>query len=352
MKLPWIASVAALALAGSLTASANSKNGQLDVYWVDVEGGAATLIVTPADESVLIDSGNPGGRDSKRIAQVAHEKAGLSKIDFYITTHFHVDHFGGAAELSTLIPIRNVYDNGIPEQDPDGGKGDNFKRMIEPYRNFKAETRNQVKVGESLPLKSSAKGLSSSLRFLAARTEVIQPPANVRMAANADCSNGKEKSPDTSDNRNSVVSLIQFGGFRLYIGGDLTWNTESKLVCPFNLVGNVDVYQVTHHGLDISNNPLVVRALAPTVSIMSNGTRKGTGAETIATLKSVQSIQASYQIHKNLRDDKESNTSDAFIANLEEKCAANHIELHVAKDAKEYTVSIPANQTSRTFKTK
>ncbi|MSU44178.1 MAG: MBL fold metallo-hydrolase, partial [Pedosphaera sp.] len=49
----------------------------LDVYWIDSEGGGSTLIVTPAGESVLIDSGNPGGRDAKRIYKVATEVAGL-----------------------------------------------------------------------------------------------------------------------------------------------------------------------------------------------------------------------------------------------------------------------------------
>src|SRR5881396_770234 len=91
----------------------------LDIYWNDVEGGGATLIVTPAGESILIDSGNPGGRDAGRIHKTAAEVAGLKRIDHYITTHFHGDHFGGAAELSALIPIGQVYDKGIPDSDPD-----------------------------------------------------------------------------------------------------------------------------------------------------------------------------------------------------------------------------------------
>ena len=64
----------------------------LDVYWVDVEGGAATLIVTPAGQSILIDTGNPGTRDAQRIHEVATKQAKLKKIDFLITTHFHGDH--------------------------------------------------------------------------------------------------------------------------------------------------------------------------------------------------------------------------------------------------------------------
>src|SRR5581483_10443698 len=81
----------------SVSFSAAAAERTLDIYWNDVEGGGATLIVTPAGESVLIDSGNPGERDAGRIHKTASEVAGLKKIDHYITTHFHVDHFGGAA---------------------------------------------------------------------------------------------------------------------------------------------------------------------------------------------------------------------------------------------------------------
>src|SRR5215203_1904410 len=101
------------------TCLANEKDGRLDVVWTDVEGGAATLIVTPKGESILVDSGNPGVRDPGRIHKSAID-AGLKKIDHYITTHFHADHFGGAAELAALIPIGTVWDNGIPEGNPDG----------------------------------------------------------------------------------------------------------------------------------------------------------------------------------------------------------------------------------------
>ena len=58
----------------------------LEIYWCDVEGGAATLIVTPARESLLVDSGFPGERDSARIAKMAREVAGIQQIDHYITS--------------------------------------------------------------------------------------------------------------------------------------------------------------------------------------------------------------------------------------------------------------------------
>jgi hypothetical protein len=168
----------------------------------------------------------------------------------------------------------------------------------------------------------------------------------------SDCADARHKEKDTSDNANSVVMLLQYGNFRFFDGGDLTWNLEEQLVCPINQVGHVDVYQVNHHGLDQSNNPILLRNIAPTVTVMSNGTAKGCGSETFATLKSLPSVQAMFQIHKNLRRDRENNTADKHIANLDANCDANYIKLSVAPDGKSYTIAIPGRNYSKVFMTK
>jgi len=320
----------------------------LEMYWVDVEGGAATLIVTPEGESVLIDAGNPGGRDAKRIAKAA-EEAGVKRIDHLVVTHFHIDHFGGAAELSQTLPIGVIYDNGIPEKNPDNpGDPAAFERTIRPYQEIKAQKRVVLRPGDRIPLKGTKDGPALSIRCLGAMQKVISEKAGTGAA---DCAGGKTKAADTSDNANSIVLLLKYGDFEMFDGGDLTWNNEARLVCPENLVGQVDIYDVNHHGLDASNNPLLVQALAPTVAIMSNGTSKGCGPETFALLKRTSSLQAIYQTHRNLRAEKD-NTEPKHIANLEKDCAANYIKVTVAAEARSYAVSIPGRQESRVFETR
>src|SRR5687767_6982256 len=145
-----------LALVLGVALSLTAADKTLDIYWIDSEGGGSTLIVTPAGESVLIDSGNPGGRDSARIHKTAAEVAGLKRIDHYVTTHFHIDHFGGAAELSTKIPVGTVWDNGIPETDPDGGTNtQRWLAAIAPYMKMKVENRRTVTPGAVMPLKQA-----------------------------------------------------------------------------------------------------------------------------------------------------------------------------------------------------
>lgn len=345
-----------LALAGRICAGclfagglAGIQAADLDMYWVDVEGGAATLIVTPAGESVLIDTGMPGDRDPKRIHEAA-KAAGLERIDHLITTHFHLDHFGGAADLAELMPISAVYDFGIPEKNPDNPEAPRWDERIRPYREMNAGKRVIIQPGDEIPLKQREGTAPISLRCLISMRETIQPPAEAEK--NPHCEDAVEKPRDTSDNANSIGLLLRFGEFEMFDGGDLTWNVEAKLACPVNLPGPVDVYDVNHHGLDQSNNPVLVRALEPTVAIMSNGTRKGCGPETFQTLSSIDSIEAIFQIHKNLREDSENNTSPERIANWERDCEARWIQVSVEPDGRSYSVSIAGSGRGETFQTR
>ena len=334
-----------LLLGSGLTSlvQAGKSDGRLDIYWVDVEGGAATLIVTPAGESILIDTGNPGTRDPKRIVKVATEMAKLRRIDHLIITHYHRDHFGGAAALSAQLPIGTVYDNGKFEGMPNDPGTDYFE--------FKAQRRVVMNPGDRLPLKQTG-DQAISLTCVAARKTFMDPPADAEEPTEL-CQTVKSKDRDGSDNANSVAVVLNFGGFRFFDAGDLTWNQETKLICPKNLIGKVDVYQVTHHGLDSSNNPVVLKALEPRVAIMNNGVTKGCMPEVFANLKETKSLQAIYQVHKNLRPDGSvNNTKDQLIANHSRQCEGHPIHLSVAADTTTYTVAIPAHGHSQTFKTR
>jgi len=341
----------------ALTAArADQKTRTLDVYWIDSEGGGSTLIVTPNDESVLIDTGNPGGRDPGRILAAA-KAAGLAKIDFMLITHWHADHFGGAAEVAAGIPVGRIYQRAIPDTDPDLHGDASWVLRSKPFRAIDAK-REALAPGVAIPLRAIDGGPKLELRCLAADKNFVEPTA-AQLAAPPQAlgETPPPKVEEAPDNDNSAVFLLTFGGFKFFDGGDLTWNYEPKLVTPHNLVGAVDVYQTDHHGLDRSNNPLLVHGLAPTVAVMNNGPHKGGQPGTFATLKSTPSIQAVYQLHRSLNIPAAANAPDEFIANLAEakpadKCPANFVKMTVAPDGSSYTISIPANGHSRTYQTK
>lgn len=330
----------------ALPATAGKTDGKLDIWWCDSDGGGSTLIVTPQGESLLIDSGNPGGRDSARILKVLTQTAGLKHLDHLIVTHLHIDHFGGAAEIAAQVPIRHVWDNGVSDADPDGNRNSTWPLTSKPYRTMPVGQRHRVDPGTAIPLQAGKTPIS--LRCLITRQHPAEGLYPVRKAGG---SAPVLKAPDTSDNANSSAWILGFGDFRFFDGGDLTWNAETRLIWPEIRVPEVDLLQVTHHGLDVSNHPRLLSALNPTVSVMNNGPTKGTAGEVLATLRGLPRLEAQYQLHRNRRPDGATNNiPDAFIANTQSG-TAHPIHCAVAPDGGTYSITLPAGPVTRTYTT-
>jgi competence protein ComEC len=338
--LPLIVLVSTLLLS-SVVACAKT----LDIYFIDVEGGAATLIVTPLGESILVDSGYPGDRDAGRIAQVARDIAHLIQIDHYITTHWHRDHVGGISRLVELIPVRRYYDHGLPTTPTI----DVFPNLIDLYKKTTGGKTETLNPGDEIKLRNAHSMPRLKLEVVASNGIVKgeQPGAPQVRVCNPD---SKVMPEDKTDNANSIAFVLNFGSFRFFDGGDLTWNVENKLVCPRDLVGAVDVYQVDHHGFDISNNPALVKVLKPRVAIVNNGARKAGEARTFAMLKGLSEIEGIFQLHRNVLTTATDNAPPDYIANEEENCKGQLIKLSVDRAARSYEVSIPAKRINRSYR--
>src|SRR4029453_11199335 len=123
----------------------------LDIYLVDVEGGHATLFVTPAGDSLLIDTGNGGAaamRDADRILAAAKD-ARLTQIDHLITTHYHGDHIGAMSEVASRIPIKHFIDHGANVQPNQAA--DDFLQKVYPTLYAKG-THTVAKPGDKIAL--------------------------------------------------------------------------------------------------------------------------------------------------------------------------------------------------------
>ncbi len=189
-----------------------------------------------------------------------------------------------------------------------------------------------------------------SVYFACARGEVL--PGKADAAENPLAKDVPPHPEDTTDNAKSLGFLLRFGGFRFLDLGDLTWNIEYKLVSPTDKIGKVDVFQVTHHGLEISNNPALLRTVSPRVAVFNNGARKGCHPLVTATLRRLPEIQAIYQMHRNRTVGDQENTDPAFIANADEKCQGESIHLAVAADGRSYTVTVGSNGKPRRYETR
>jgi len=280
----------------------------LAIYVIDVEGGNATLFVTPSGESLLIDTGNAGAiaapRDAGRIMEAAKE-AGLTQIDHLIITHWHGDHFGGLVELAKQIPIKHFYDHG-PNVQP-GQAADDFLKDV--YAPLIAKAQHTVlKPGDRIPL------TGVDVRVVLSAGESIKTPLKGAGAANPYCASFV-KGDNNAEDPMSVGIHLTYGKFRTVHLGDNTKNKEFELMCPNNRIGTVDLLLGLHHGQASSNSPVLVHALRPRVAIMNNGTRKGGEVETMRTVFSSPGLEDLWEMHFSLLSGQEYTVPGAFIAN-------------------------------------
>jgi competence protein ComEC len=336
-------------LAGAGAAAAEEAAPQakpLAIVFVDVEGGAATLIVTPAGESVLIDAGFPGERDAGRI-QAAAGRMGLTRIDHFILTHWHLDHVGGIGPLSEKMPVERFYDRGLPPAPNDGGTD---LQAVETYKKVAKGKEKVLSPGDEIPLRAASGGPPLNLRCLVARS-LLEGGAEEAKDSPA-CREHPAHAADPTDNAKSLGFLLRFGDFKFLDLGDLSWNIEHTLVCPSNRIGKVDVYQVTHHGADSSNNPVVLQAASPRVAVMDNGPRKGGIKSVYASLKALSGLEAIFQLHRNVETGEADNAPRHFIANWEESCTGEPIAITVAPDARTYSVQVGRSGLRQSFQTR
>ena len=312
----------------------------LEVYFIDVEGGQATLVVSPGGESMLIDSGWGGQnrRDANRIAAAA-KNAGVKRIDYLVTTHYHADHVGGVAQLSEKLPIRNFVDHG-----PSVETTKDAQILFNAYAAYRDKgTHLAVKAGDAIPVKGI------DVQVVSSNGEPIRTPLAGAGGPGVGCAAFQQKEADATENARSAGILVTFGSFRMLDLGDLTWNKEFDLVCPVNRIGPVDVYVVSHHGSAGSGSPQLVQSIAPRVAIMDNGPRKGGDAAAWQVVRNLPGLLDLWQLHFAVAGGKEHNSPDMFVANVEEICEGKWLKMTALRDGS-FTVQNSRNRYEKTYR--
>lgn len=327
-------------LAAALAAVSLYAAKPLDIYFIDVEGGQATLLVSPGGQSLLVDTGWPGfnGRDAARIAAAA-KKAGVKALDYVLVTHYHRDHVGGVEQLAEKLPIKTFIDHG-----PNNETTKDPAALYETYEKIVAKGKRLiVKPGDKIPLKGA------TIDVVSAAGELIREPLPGAGEANPLCAGAARKAEDKSENGQSVGFLLTLGKFRFLNLADLTWNKELELACPSSKLPPVDLYLSTHHGMNASGPAAIVHAVRPRVAVMNNGAKKGGTPEAWQVIRTSPGLEDIWQLHYALAGGRDNNSPDAMIANPDEACEGRYIKVS-ALDTGEFTVLNTRNKYQKTYK--
>ena len=304
-RIAWFVAFLVISFTGTRAAT------PLRIYFADVEGGQATLVVSPSGESLLVDTGWGGfnGRDADRIAAMA-KAAGVKTLAYLVVTHYHDDHVGGLAQLAARLKFNTIITHG-----PNIETNVTAVAMAEVYRAAMGAVSPKevvVKPGDVIPIK----GLD--VKVVASGRQLIGTPLPGGGQPNPACDGAVRTRADGSENSMSVGMLLTFGRFRFADLGDLTQDKELEMACPVNRIGPVDLYLTTHHGSMLSGAEVLVHALKPRVAIMNNGARKGGDAAAIRIVRTSPGLLDLWMMHYGVAAGADVNVPADFIANTEE----------------------------------
>ncbi len=333
--------VALFLLACGCAASTAQAEGALQVYLIDVEGGQSTLFVTPAGQSLLIDTGWPGyqGRDAERILAAMND-AGVHRLDFVLITHYHRDHVGGIAQLAERVPIGTVIDHGENREHADTATEEGwqeYQRLL-AARHWR---RLVARPGDLLPVR----GMEA--RVVSADGALIEKPLPGAGGVNPSCNAADRYPADATENARSLGVMISFHRLRILDLGDLTRDKEAQLMCPVNRLGKVDVYIVSHHGFDQSGSPALVHGVAPRVALMDNGADKGGSPSAWQIIEASPRLQDLWQLHFSNQGGATHNVPASFIANPAGPDAGCYLKLTAWSDGSFAVFNSRTRQTKR-----
>jgi hypothetical protein len=308
----------------------------LDFYVVDVGQGNATLVVSPSGRTVLLDAGPR--RTADRVVAVL-KQAGITKLDYVVTSHFHEDHFGGVAPVAEAFPVGTFVDHGPSVELGHGEewwrtlKGDQYRPgMGKVYEENMAEYTQAIRKGKHAVLKPGGTIDFQGADVLAVCSggKTISQPLPGEGRPNAACTGIEARLDDYEEDGQSIGLLFTLGKFRFIQLGDLTWNLANGFFCPRNPVGTVDAYVITHHARSyprsagemswsLSSCPKAeVHGLRPRVAIGSLGAgapvRRADALETVRTSPGLEDLWQTNLVRNG--PEKEFNAEERFIANL------------------------------------
>jgi competence protein ComEC len=318
----------------------------LDVYAIDVEGGKCLLVVSPSGETMLVDLGFPkfGNREaSTGVIVESLQAAGVKQIDYLVISHYDLDHLGDAPGFVARFPVRHLVDHGPPPNGNIKDIGSRYKTYAELYTKY---PHSVVKPGDRLPIKGV------DVEVVASAGQLIAKPVKGGGAPNPACANYRQEPalPEDIEDNQSIGLLYTLGKFRMLDLADLESFYDYNLVCPNNLLGLVDVFQVNVHGSIKGMSPVLPAAIQARVDIMGNGARKGGEPQTWPILRHAPGVEDIWQVHFSVAGAAAANPQENFIANPDAATDQHQWIKLSAQPGGSFTVTNGRNGFTRTYK--
>lgn len=307
----------------------------LRIYWIDAEGGAATLLIAPSGETLLADTGWAGPRDVDRIVAVLDKETGQRRLDYFLATHYHEDHVGGAPDLAKAVQIANFIDHGSSVEQ--GPEFDLYRGAV--MAAMGGAKRITVQPGSKITLGGV------EITIVAAAGNVAQLPS---AAPNPACAGATITVDEPDEDPQSVGFVARWGSFDFVALGDLTAGVEHKLACPSNQLGAIDLFQASQHGSIESNALQLIRGLAPQVVVFNNGADKGGDGPIFQRIKTAPGIKDVWSLHRKSRNSDAQNADPALIANDTGPDMGHFIRASVNRDGS-FTVTNGRSNLSRSY---
>ena len=251
-----------------------ASGGELTIRILDVGpiNGDSILISSPAGKTVLIDAGDT--TKGKAVVD-ALKRNNIQQLDYFVATHPHPDHIGGAAEVFKSVKVLNVIDNGqLPSAAPQATPTPKQKQPVAkpaPANRRSAKSTSLTQFYDDYKAAVSSSG---------AHYETAKPGTKLDLGGGALLTilapsepfftKDKMSTGGNEANANSIVARLDYGSFSMLLAGDAEEQTEHRLLTK-ELDLQTKVLKVSHHGSKYASSKDFLNRVKPEVAIVSCG---------------------------------------------------------------------------------
>lgn len=235
---------------------------ELKIYFVDVGQGDSTFIVTPKNETILIDGGGSLGTDfdvgeSTLLPYILYR--GYKKINLMFVSHFDQDHIGGLFKILEELKVEKVC---ISKQEEDS---ENYQKFLNIVKEKDIQVL-VVKIGDKIVL-------DNNLYF-----NVLWP---------------KDKQIEENKlNNNAIVMKLNYNNFSMLFTGDIEKKAEEEILETYknSKILESDILKVAHHGSKTSTTDEFLSRVKPKIALIGVGKDNMFGHPSNTTIEKLENM--------------------------------------------------------------